>query len=162
MIPLTRWVMHSSTWEQQQKKLCLRKMSTSSQEGNLVVMHHMIATDGQIDSLLKSNYLYTRVTDQAKIYKGLKEIQNLTGSHWSSWCTGVTWLNFNRRKGNKPSCSVLDSLKQRIYVQRRRLLTTQYLRFCHSLDLMSKTFNLHLCQYLLFYFLCGILWSLLL
>ena len=73
--------MHSSTWEQQQKKLCLRKMSTSSQEGNLVVMHHMIATDGQIDSLLKSNYLYTRVTDQAKIYKGLKEIQNLTGSH---------------------------------------------------------------------------------
>ena len=59
--------MHSSMWEQQQKKLCLRKMSTPSHKGNLVVIHHMIATDGKIDSFLKLNYLYTRVTDQAKI-----------------------------------------------------------------------------------------------
>ena len=59
--------MHSSMWEQQQKKLCLRKMTTPSHEENLVVIHHMIATDRQIDSLLKLNYLYTRVTDQVKI-----------------------------------------------------------------------------------------------
>ena len=59
--------MHSSMWEQQQKKLCLRKMSTPSHKGNLVVIHHIIASDGQIDSLLKLNYLSTRVTNQAKI-----------------------------------------------------------------------------------------------
>ena len=35
--------------------------------GNLVVVYHFIAADRQIDSLLKLNYWYTGVTDQAKI-----------------------------------------------------------------------------------------------
>ena len=41
------------------ENICLRKTSTSSHEGNLVVIHHLIAADG----------LYTRVTDQVKKYK---------------------------------------------------------------------------------------------
>ena len=40
-------------WEQQQKKICLWKMSRSSHEGNLVVIHHLNEADRQIDSLLK-------------------------------------------------------------------------------------------------------------
>ena len=59
--------MHSTMWEQQQKNICLRKRSSSSHEGNLVVIHHLITAGMQIDSLLKLNYLYTVVTDQAKI-----------------------------------------------------------------------------------------------
>ena len=64
--------MHSTMWQQQQKKICLRKMSISSHEGNLMVIHRLIAADRQIDSLLKLNYSYTGVTDQAKIEKRLK------------------------------------------------------------------------------------------
>ena len=59
--------MHSTMWKQQQKKICLRKMSISSHEGNLIVIHRLIVADRQIDSLLKLNYSHTGMTDQAKI-----------------------------------------------------------------------------------------------
>ena len=59
--------MHSTMRQQQQKKICLRKMSISSHEGNLMVIHRLIAADRQIDALLKLNDSYTGVTDQAKI-----------------------------------------------------------------------------------------------
>ena len=44
--------MHSTMWEQQQKKIKIFP------RGNLIVIHHLIADDKQIDSLLKLNSLY--------------------------------------------------------------------------------------------------------
>ena len=62
MISLTRWVRHSTIWEQQQK-ICLWKMSTSSHEGNLVVIHYLTVPDYRYwPGGLKSSILVSKIS----------------------------------------------------------------------------------------------------
>ena len=72
-------------WEQPKKKICLRKMSISSHEGNLVVIHHLIAADRLIFLTARtinfgSSYFYIIIIEYFSLVIQLRASTRLSGA----------------------------------------------------------------------------------